>query len=62
MTGGKFFEARSAKAVSSAYQNLGSVIGREPGKSEITWVFVALGAILLTAAAAFSLLVAPRLP
>ena len=62
MTGGKFFEARSAKAVSSAYENLGSVVGREPGKREVTWWFVALAAILLVAAAIFSAVIAPRLP
>jgi Ca-activated chloride channel family protein len=61
-TGGKFFEARSAKALSSAYDNLGSVVGREPGKREVTYWFAALAALLLVAAGAFSLLVAPRLP
>jgi Ca-activated chloride channel homolog len=61
-TGGKFFEARSAKAVSSAYENLGSVVGREPGKREVTWWFVGLAAILLVAAAVFSAFIAPRLP
>lgn len=61
-TGGKFFEARSAKAVSSAYENLGSVVGREPGKREVTWWFVALAAILLVAAVIFSAFIAPRLP
>lgn len=61
-TGGRFFEARSAKALSSAYDNLGSVVGREPGKREVTYWFAAIAALLLVAAAAFSLLVAPRLP
>jgi Ca-activated chloride channel family protein len=61
-TGGKFFEARSAKALSSAYDNLGSVVGREPGKKEVTYWLVGLAAILLVAAAVFSALVAPRLP
>jgi Ca-activated chloride channel family protein len=61
-TGGKFFEARSANALSSAYDNLGSVVGREPGKREVTYWFAAIAALLLVAAAAFSLLVAPRLP
>jgi Ca-activated chloride channel family protein len=61
-TGGKFFEARSAKAVSSAYENLGSLVGREPGKREVTWWFVALAAILLVAAVVFSAFIAPRLP
>jgi Ca-activated chloride channel family protein len=62
ITGGKFFEARSAKALSSAYDNLGSVVGREPGKTEITWWFAAIAAFLVVAAAAFSMFVAPRLP
>jgi Ca-activated chloride channel family protein len=61
-TGGKFFEARSAKALSAAYENLGSVIAREPGKTEVTYWFLALAALLLVAAAVFSALVAPRLP
>jgi Ca-activated chloride channel family protein len=61
-TGGKFFDARSAQALSAAYQNLGSVIGREPGKQEVTYWLVALAAILLVAAGVFSALVAPRLP
>jgi Ca-activated chloride channel homolog len=61
-TGGKFFEARSAKALSAAYDNLGSVVGREPGTREVTWWFLALAAILLVAAAVFSALIAPRLP
>jgi Ca-activated chloride channel homolog len=61
-TGGKFFEARSAKAVSSAYENLGSVVAREPGKREVTWWFVGLAAILLVAAVVFSAFIAPRLP
>jgi Ca-activated chloride channel family protein len=61
-TGGKFFEARSARAVSSAYENLGSVVAREPGKREVTWWFVGLAAILLVAAVVFSAFIAPRLP
>ena len=61
-TGGKFFEARSAKAVSAAYDNLGSLIGREPGKQEVTFWLVALAAILLVAAGMLSAVVAPRLP
>jgi Ca-activated chloride channel homolog len=61
-THGKFFEARSAKALSSAYDNLGSVIAREPGKTEVTYWLVALAALLLVAAGILSALVAPRLP
>jgi Ca-activated chloride channel homolog len=62
MTGGKFFDARSAKAVSSAYSHLGSVVARAHSKREATNEFVALAAILLVVAGGFSALVAPRLP
>jgi Ca-activated chloride channel family protein len=62
VTGGKFFDARSAKAVESAYSHLGSVVARERSKREVTNELVALGAILLVAAGAFSAVVAPRLP
>jgi hypothetical protein len=62
VTGGKFFDARSAKAVESAYSHLGSVVAREKSEREVTNELVALGAILLVAAGAFSALVAPRLP
>ena len=61
-TGGKFFDARSAKAVESAYSHLGSVVARVHGKKEATNEFLGLAAILLVAAGAFSALVAPRLP
>ena len=46
-TGGEFSEARTADALQRAYQNLGSRLGREPGQSEITWLFVAIAAALL---------------
>jgi Ca-activated chloride channel homolog len=62
MTGGKFFDARSAKAVASAYSHLGSVVARVHSKREATNEFVALAAILLVVAGAFSAFVAPRLP
>jgi Ca-activated chloride channel homolog len=61
-TGGEFTEARSADVLSKAYENLGSRLGREQGESEITFLLVALAAILLVAAAAASALVSPRLP
>jgi Ca-activated chloride channel family protein len=62
VTGGKFFEARSAQAVESAYRNLGSVIGRVPGRKEVTNEFLALAAIFLVAAGGLSAFFAPRLP
>jgi Ca-activated chloride channel homolog len=62
ITGGRFFDARSAKAVESAYSHLGSVVARVHAKREATNEFVALAALLLVGAGAFSALVAPRLP
>jgi Ca-activated chloride channel family protein len=61
-TGGEFSEARDAEALEAAYQSLGSRLGREPGETEITFLLVALAAVLLLAAAAFSAVYAPRLP
>jgi Ca-activated chloride channel family protein len=61
-TGGKFFDARSAQALESAYSHLGSVVARVKGKREATNEFLGLAAILLVTAGAFSALVAPRMP
>ena len=62
MTGGEFFEARSSRALSAAYSNLGSRLGREPGQTEVTYQLLALGAALLLAAGLLSAFVSPRLP
>jgi Ca-activated chloride channel homolog len=61
-TGGEFFAAQSAKSLQSAYGKLGSSLGRKPGKSEITYVFVAAAALLLVAAGLLSVLWSPRMP
>jgi Ca-activated chloride channel family protein len=61
-TGGEFFAAQSAKSLQSAYGKLGSSLGRKPGKSEITYVFLAAAALLLVAAGLLSVLWSPRLP
>ena len=61
-TGGEFFAAQSAKSLQSAYGKLGSSLGRKPGKSEITYVFLLGAAILLVAAGLLSALWSPRLP
>jgi Ca-activated chloride channel family protein len=61
-TGGKFFDARSADAVQSAYKQLGSRLGRTPGRKEVTNEAVLLGVILLVAAGILSALWSPRLP
>lgn len=61
-TGGEFSEARTADALKGAYENLGSRLGREPGMTEITFVFVAIAGVFLLLAAAFATIVTPRLP
>lgn len=61
-TGGEFSEARTADALESAYENLGSRLGREPGRSEITFLFVAIAAGLLLFAGVLSVVGSPRLP
>jgi Ca-activated chloride channel family protein len=62
VTGGKFFAARSADALRSAYTDLGHKLGRVPGKREVTNEFVGLAAVLLLAAGVLAALWAPRLP
>jgi Ca-activated chloride channel homolog len=61
-TGGKFTNAQDAKTLDDSYANLGSRLGRKPGKSEVTNQAVFLAALLLLGAAGLSLLWAPRLP
>ena len=61
-TGGEFSEARTAEALTKAYQNLGSRLGREPGESEVTWLFVAIAGVLLLLAVAAAAFVSPRFP
>lgn len=62
MTGGTFFNARSADALQAAYKQLGSKLGRAPGRKEVTNDVVALAALVLVAAGVLSALWAPRLP
>lgn len=62
LTGGKFFAARSAEALQSAYKNLGSLIGRVRGRKEVTNEFLAIAAALLLAAGVLSAAWSPRLP
>ena len=61
-TGGKFYDAQSAGALHSAYSKLGSSLGRAPGKTEVTYAFLAGAAGLLVAAGFLSALWSPRLP
>jgi Ca-activated chloride channel homolog len=61
-TGGQFFAARSAESLQAAYKKLGSRLGRTPGHSEVTYVFLAVAAGLLVVAGLLSALWSPRLP
>ena len=61
-TGGEYFAARSADGLRSAYRDLGSSLGRAQRPTEVTALFLAGAAAVLTAAAALSRLAAPGLP
>jgi Ca-activated chloride channel homolog len=61
-TGGEFFAARSARALASAYDELGSRLGRAPQRTEVTFLVVAAAAAALAAAVCLSRLWAPALP
>ena len=61
-TGGEYFAARSPEALSSAYGDLGSRLGREQRRTEVTHLVVAAAGIALAAAAALGRLWAPGLP
>jgi len=62
MTGGEFSEARDADALEGAYSRLSSQLGKEPGESEVTFLFIAIAGLLLLLAGGVSVFVAPRLP
>jgi Ca-activated chloride channel homolog len=62
VTGGKFYRAKSAGAVQDAYASLGAKLGRKPGSTEVTDLFLMAAAGLLVLAGALSALSAPRLP
>ena len=61
-TGGEYFAARSARALESAYGDLGTRLGRVRRPTEVTALFVAAGAVVLAAAAALGRLAVPGLP
>jgi Ca-activated chloride channel family protein len=61
-TGGKFFEAADGEALRGVYDEIGSQVGVEEEKRELTVAFTAAGAALLLAGAALSMLWFARLP
>jgi Ca-activated chloride channel family protein len=61
-TGGQFTEARSADVLEKTYEKLGSNLGREPGETEITFLFLAVAGGLLIGAGILSALWSPRFP
>ena len=61
-TGGRFFEAADAGALKSVYNEIGSQVGVEHTHRELTVLFTALGAALLAAGAALSMLWFARMP
>ncbi len=62
ITGGRFTEARTSDTVERAYEKLGSSLGREPGETEVTFIFLAVAGGLLLAAGVLSALWSPRFP
>jgi Ca-activated chloride channel family protein len=61
-TGGEFFAATNAEALTSAYEKLGSKLGRRSANREVTHVFLAAASVLLVGAGLLSALWSPRLP
>jgi Ca-activated chloride channel family protein len=62
ITGGKFTEARSADVLKDTYEELGSSLGREPGETEVTFLFLSAAGGLLLMAGVLSALWSPRFP
>jgi Ca-activated chloride channel homolog len=61
-TGGEFTEARDAETLSSAYEELGSTLGRQEADKEVTHLFLLAAAGLLVAAGILGSAWLPRLP
>jgi Ca-activated chloride channel homolog len=61
-TGGEYFAVRSARALSSAYGDLGSRLGRAEQRTEVTFLVVAAASLALAGAVLLSRLWEPALP
>jgi Ca-activated chloride channel family protein len=62
VTGGRFFAARTAASLRSAYASLGSKLGRKPDRVEVTHLFLLGAAAVLGVAGAASVRLSPRFP
>lgn len=62
ISGGKFFDAPSKDALQSAYEDLGSRLGKEPELREVTAYFAGLAVLLLLIGAGLGLTWFGRLP
>jgi Ca-activated chloride channel homolog len=61
-TGGKYFDAVTSKSLEAAYDDIGTLLAKEPGKEEVTWAFVLAGGILALLAVGASLFAFSRVP
>lgn len=61
-TGGRFFEAPDAEALSAVYDEIGSRVGSESEERELTALFAAAGTLLLLAGATLSAVWFNRIP
>jgi Ca-activated chloride channel family protein len=61
-THGRYFDAPTSKALTSAYAQLGSLLSEKPGETEATFAFLAAAAAMGLAAAALSALWFSRIP
>ena len=61
-TGGKFYKAESVGELREAYENMGSLVSKVERKQEVTFAFLAVGLLLMLAAAAVAVVTFPRLP
>ncbi len=61
-TGGKYFDAVTSKALDAAYDDIGTLLAKEPGKTEVSWAFVLAAGILALLAAGASIFAFSRVP
>jgi Ca-activated chloride channel family protein len=61
-TGGEFFGATSVRKATAAYSGLGSSLGRRRGSTEVSFAFLAAGALGLLGAGIASAAWSPRFP